>query len=89
LGLGREAEGKVKALAKWDLKADLIQCPKYLFFFFFKGLHIWYMEVPRLGTELGLQLLATATATAMPDLSHICNLHYNCSLQCWIPDPLG
>ena len=32
------------------------------------------MEVPRLGVELELQLLAYTTATAMPDLSHIFNL---------------
>ena len=32
------------------------------------------MEVPRLGVESELQLPATATATATPDLSHICNL---------------
>ena len=35
------------------------------------------MEVPRLGvkSELELQLPAYATATARPDLSHVCNLH--------------
>ena len=37
------------------------------------------MEVPRLGVELELQLPAYATATAMPDLSHICDLH--CSFR--------
>ena len=31
----------------------------------FLGLHVWHMEVPRLGVELGLQLLAYGTATAM------------------------
>ena len=41
------------------------------------------MEVPRLGVESELQLLATATAAAMPDLSHICNL-YHILQQCWI-----
>ena len=35
------------------------------------------MEVPRLGVELELQLLAYITATAMPDLSPICNLHHS------------
>ena len=29
------------------------------FFFFFLGLHLWHMEVPKLGVELELQLLAT------------------------------
>ena len=31
------------------------------------------MQVPRLNVELQLQLPACATATAMPDLSCICN----------------
>ena len=34
------------------------------------------MEVPRLGDESELQLLAYTTATATPDLSHMCNLHW-------------
>ena len=37
------------------------------------------MEVPRLGVESELQLPAYATATAIPDLCHICELY--CSLQ--------
>ena len=41
------------------------------------------MEVPRLRVELKLQLMAYTTATAMPDLSHICNLHHS-SRQHWI-----
>ena len=36
------------------------------------------MKVSRLGVELELQLLASTTAMATPDLSRICNL--NCSL---------
>ena len=35
------------------------------------------MEVPRLEVELELQLPAYTTATAMPDLSHICDLHHS------------
>ena len=35
------------------------------------------MEVPRLGVELELQLLAYITARAMQDLSFICNLHHS------------
>ena len=47
----------------------------FLFFIFvFSGPHLWHMEVPRLGSELELQLLAYTTATAMQDLSHVCNL---------------
>ena len=47
--------------------------------FVFLGLHLWHMEVTRLGVESELQLLACATGTAMPDLSGVCNLH--CSSQ--------
>ena len=46
------------------------------------------MEVPRLGIELELQLLAYATATAMQDPSHICDLHHS-SRQCRILNPLS
>ena len=46
------------------------------------------MEVPRLGAELELQSPAHITATAMPDLSHICNL-YHSSQQHWILNPLS
>ena len=44
------------------------------------------MEVPRLGGESELQLVAYATATATLDPSHIFDLHYS-SWQHWIPDP--
>ena len=45
--------------------------------FFFLWLHLWHMEVPRLGVKSELQLPAYTTATAMatPELSHICDLH--------------
>ena len=36
---------------------------------------LWHMEVPRLGVKAELQLQAYATATAMEDPSHICELH--------------
>ena len=36
-----------------------------------------HMDVPRLGVESELQLPAYTTATAMPDPSHICNLHHS------------
>ena len=48
------------------------------FFLFFLGPHYRHMEVPGLGVESELQLLAYATTIAMPDLSCICNL--GCSL---------
>ena len=35
------------------------------------------MEVPRLGVKLELQLLAYTIATAMQNLSHICDLHHS------------
>ena len=38
-------------------------------FFCFLGLHLRHMEVPRLGVELELQVLATATATQIPAAS--------------------
>ena len=40
-------------------------------------LYLWHREVPRLGVKWELQLLAYATATAMPDLSRICNPHHS------------
>ena len=47
------------------------------------------MEVPRLEVELELQLLAYVTATAMPDLSWVCDLHHSSAGQCPIPDLLS
>ena len=41
---------------------------RVLFVFVFLGSHPWYMEVPRLGVELDLQLPVYTTATAMPVL---------------------
>ena len=62
---------------------------KYLrdIFHFFLGLHPWHMEVPWLGVELELQLLAYTTATATPDPSHICVLYHSLQ-QCQILNPL-
>ena len=47
----------------------------FIHLFIFLGLHLQHMEVPRLGVEWELQLLAYGTATVMPDPSHVCNLH--------------
>ena len=52
----------------------------FFFPFFFFGPHLQHMEVPRLGVQSELQLLACAADTATPDLSHILDLH-------WMPDP--
>ena len=46
------------------------------------------MAVPRLGMELELYLLAYITATATPDLSHVCDLCRS-SQQHWILNPLS
>ena len=46
------------------------------------------MEVPRLGIELELQLLAYTTATAMTDPSRVCDLHHS-SRQHQILNPLS
>jgi len=55
----------------------------------FLGLYPCHMEVPRLGFKSELQLpVVYATATAMQDLSHICNLHHS-SWQHRILNPLN
>ena len=59
-----------------------------VFCLFSLGLHLWHMEVPRLGAESELQLLAYATATAMQDPSHICDL-YHSPWHPWILNPLS
>ena len=46
------------------------------------------MEVSSLGVESELELLAYTTAIALPDLSHICDLHHS-SQQRQIPNPLS
>ena len=57
-------------------------------FFFFLGLHLEQMDVPRLGVESELQFQAYTLATATPDLSHVCDLC--CNLwQRQIPNPLS
>ena len=59
-------------------------CPEVEFFFFFAlflGPHSRHVEVPRLGVESELQLLAYTTATATWDPSHVCNLDHS-SWQC-------
>ena len=58
------------------------------FFFRFLGPHPSYMEIPRLGVELELQLLAYTAAAAMRDPSHVCSLHRS-SQKCQIFNPLS
>ena len=62
--------------------------PTFNGFFFFLGPHLRHMEVPRLGVESELQLLAYATAIATWDLSQSCDLHHS-SQQSWILNPLS
>ena len=50
--------------------------------------HTQDMEVPRLGAKSELQLPAYTTATAMWDLSHVCDVHHS-SRKCWLLDPLS
>ena len=59
---------------RWTVYCTLFT-PQKSFFFSFLGQHLQHMEVPRLRVESELHLLAYATATAMWDLSRICDLH--------------
>ena len=58
------------------------------FFLFFSGLHVWHMGAPRLGVQLGLQVLAYITAIVTWNLSHISDLHHS-SWQRRILNPLS
>ena len=49
----------------------------FFFFFFFLGPHMGHTEVPRLGLELELQLLAYTTAAVTWDPSRICDLYHS------------
>ena len=60
----------------------------FFFFFCFLGLNLWHMEVPRLGVELELQLLAYTTVTSTQDPSLVCSLHHS-SQQHQILNPLS
>ena len=51
-------------------------------------MHPRHMEVPRLEVKSDLRLPAYATATAVPDPSHACDLHHS-SQQRRILDPLS
>lgn len=63
-------------------------CHNRFFFFVFLGLYSRHMEVPRLGVESELQLLAYTTAIGTPDLSCVCYLHHS-SQHLWILNPLN
>ena len=54
-----------------------ISIPTFFFFnYCILGPHLWYMEVPRLGVKLELQLPVYTTATATQDPSHVCSWHH-------------
>ena len=77
-------------LREWIRKHQNTSMQDTVFFFFliFWGPHLWQMEIPRLGVELELELLAYTTATATRDSSLLCNLHLS-SWQCQILNPLS
>ena len=56
--------------------------------FLLLGPHLWHVEVPRLGVESELQLLAYTTVITMPGLSLVCDLHHS-SWQRQILNPLS
>ena len=63
----------------------------YIFgLFFFLGPHLGHMELPRRGSNrsYSCQLNTTATATAMQDPSHVCDLNH-ISQQHRILNPLS
>ena len=67
---------------------DLLKKLLFFFFFFcFLWLHLWHMEVPRLGVKSKLQLPAYATTTATQDLSLVCDLCHS-SWQYQILNPV-
>ena len=60
-----------------------------LFYFIcFLEPYLQHMEVSRLGVKSDVQWLTCPAATAMRDLSCICNVHHS-SWQHWILNPLG
>ena len=64
---------KVKLFLPISSFRSVVSKTSFFFFWVVLGLHLRHMEVPRLGIQLELQL----PATAMWDLSHICNLHHS------------
>ena len=93
-GAAGQRSGIVSIAALWALaqrsRLRSIWCScsyGLIFFFFLIGPHLWHMEVPRLGVKLELQLPDYTTATATPDLSHICDRHHG-SWQWQILNPL-
>ena len=80
-----QAKRMLFPLALWHSTAAPTQGSFSFLFLLFRATRL---EVPRLGVESELQLLActTATATATADPSYICNLCHS-SPQCQVPNP--
>ena len=76
-----------KELNKLQLNKLECMLNQYIFFFFL-GLHLQHMEVPRLGDESELKHPAYAIATAAQDPSCVCELHQS-SWQHWISDSVS
>ena len=60
----------------------------FFFFFFLLGCTCSMWKFPGKGLTWELQLPAYPTATAIQDLSYVCDLHHG-SPQSWILDPLS
>ena len=91
--IGVWSRGKFMAGPNKETGWLMLKCsktPNFLIFFFFYFLwpHLQHMEISRLGVQSELQLPAYTTATAMPDLSLVCDLHHSL-WQCWILNPLS
>ena len=78
--LPRQTEASFRVAISFWLVKNYISIVLIFFFFFFAfcflGPHPQHMEVPRLGVKSELQLPAYTSATAMQDLSQVCDLHY-------------
>ena len=82
--MDREGPCKRKNQGNWGRYPKEVYCTttgrdaRYLpfssFFALFLGLHLQHLEVSKLGVELKLKFPVNTTATATPDLSHICDL---------------
>ena len=70
------------SLWSWLLVDSKLCICLFACFVLFLGQHLNHMEVLMLGVESELQLLAYTTAAAMPNLSHVCDLHGS-SWQHW------
>ena len=79
-------QGAPKARALTYMRS--LQEVYFFWSFVFLGPHPRHVEVPRPGDQSELWLLAYTTAMAMPDPSHIRDLHHSL-FQCWILNPLS